>query len=170
MADTPEGKNVRQYFIEAEKKWKLVQQHFPQVSEDVEKMRLQDQILEKQLKLRELDNTMLTLHGKQTVLALRGYDQAIVEIETVVTEVVEPQTERTSKILTADQLKRLVKEKTGQKIPSLKWFADELRKIGRDDLLTAVTRHTTNEYPIPERIDEAINLVFDSKRQMLIGE
>jgi phage anti-repressor protein len=40
MAKTHEGKMVRSYFIEAEKKWRLVQQVAPQVASEVEMMHL----------------------------------------------------------------------------------------------------------------------------------
>jgi len=40
LAETEQGDNIRQYFIEAEKKWKLVQTNFPQVASEVEMMRL----------------------------------------------------------------------------------------------------------------------------------
>ena len=36
LAETEQGKAIRQYFIEAEKKWKLVEQHRPDVAHDIE--------------------------------------------------------------------------------------------------------------------------------------
>lgn len=73
-------------------------------------------------------------------------------------------------ILTADQIKREIKKRTGQTIPSLKYFIDEIRKANRDDLIVPVTRHTTSEYVTPENLDEAIDIVFRDKKQKLIGE
>ncbi|MGA1256723.1 MAG: hypothetical protein ACO3YX_06870, partial [Candidatus Nanopelagicaceae bacterium] len=69
-----------------------------------------------------------------------------------------------------EQLKKIIKTKTGQTIPSMKWFTDKLREKGRDDLLVAVTRHQISEYVTPEALGEAIALVFGDNRQMLIGE
>jgi len=40
MAKTEGGRQIRQYFIEAEKKWKLVEANFPQVASEVEVMNL----------------------------------------------------------------------------------------------------------------------------------
>lgn len=40
MAKTEQGRNIRLYFIDAEKKWKLVQQHAPAVASEVELMHL----------------------------------------------------------------------------------------------------------------------------------
>jgi hypothetical protein len=52
----------------------------------------------------------------------------------------------------------------------LKAFTNEIRKAGRDDLLIAVTRPQTNEYIHPDRLDEAIGVVYGKQRQKLIGE
>ena len=113
---------------------------------------------------------MLLLHGKETVLALRGMSDQVVRTEVLATEVVNPQSGRSDKILTAEQLKTEIKNRTGQKIPSLKWFTDKIKQANRDDLLIPVTRHSTNEYVIPDALDEAINIVFGNNRQILIGE
>jgi len=70
----------------------------------------------------------------------------------------------------ADQLKAEIKKRTGQKIPSLKWVADKLQNMNRDDLLIPVTRHSTSEYVAPDSLDEVIDLIFGDTRQRLIGE
>jgi hypothetical protein len=44
MADTGAGEAIRQYFIEAEKKWRLVQQVAPQVADEVEILHLKLEI------------------------------------------------------------------------------------------------------------------------------
>ena len=172
LSRSPQGKATRKYFIEAEKKWKLTQQHFPEVAQSVELVHL-DKLIELE-KLRyqnnSLDNTMLTLHGKSVVLALRGRNDQIVREEVVVTEVVNKKTGKSDRILSAEQLKKAVYERTGQKIKSLKQFTDALREAGRDDLLVAVERSSINQYPIPEKLDEAIDVVFAGMRQRLIGE
>lgn len=128
-----------------------------------ENMRIQQDIL-------GLQNNMLCLHGAPVVLALSGKSDQVVELEKQVTVIVEPESGRQDKIMTADQLKKFVAERTGQKLPSLKWFADKLRQAGRDDLLIPVTRHSTSEYPKPDLIDEAMQIVYGKERQKLIGE
>lgn len=44
LAETEEGRNIRQYFIETEKKWKLVEQARPDVAHEVEMMQLKIQL------------------------------------------------------------------------------------------------------------------------------
>ena len=119
---------------------------------------------------RELDHTMLTLHGKEVVLALRGLSEQVVKVETVVTEIVDVQKGNTQKVLTADQLKSEVQKRTGQKLKSQTDFVNALRKAGRDDLIVAVDRRVTGEYVIPDKLDEAIAIVYGKTRQKLIGE
>ena len=149
----------------------------PAQSEALREMEMQLQILKLQnenlnttLQLRQLDNNMLTMHGAELVLALRGKSDQIVRVEQTVTEVVNPKTQTSDRILTAEQLKKIIKTKTGQTIPSMKWFTDKLREKGRDDLLVPVTRHQISEYVTPEALGEAIALVFGDNRQMVIGE
>jgi|LakMenE18May11ns_1017448.scaffolds.fasta_scaffold9929504_4 phage anti-repressor protein len=181
LAETEQGREIRQYFVECEKKWKLVEQHHPEIAQEINlelrKMEMQTEILKLQNdnlrlqgELRNIDSTMITLHGVELTLALRGKSDQLVRVETVVTEVVNPKTGNTDRILTAEQLKKIVKQNTGQTIPSMKWFTDKLREKGRDDLLVPVTRHQISEYVTPETLAEAIALVFGENRQLLLGE
>lgn len=142
----------------------------PQQSEQIEALKLTLEIERNRVRSKELDHTMLTLHGAEIVLTLRGKEDQIVRQEVKTVEVVEPEENRSVKILTPDELKAQVQRRTGQKIRSLKQFADALRKAGRDDLLVPVRRHTVNEYITPDNLDEAIAVVFGNNRQRLIGE
>ena len=181
LAETEEGRQIRDYFIECEKKWKLVEQHHPEVAQEInlelrkmemqsEILKLQNDNLKLQAELRNIDSTMITLHGVELTLALRGKSDQIVKVETLATEIVNPKTGNTDRILTADQLKKIIKQNTGQNIPSMKWFTDKIKEKNREDLLMPVTRHQTSEYVIPEALAEAIALVFGDNRQMILGE
>ncbi|MDJ0579064.1 hypothetical protein [Crocosphaera sp.] len=57
LAETQEGRQIRDYYIECQQKWQLVQQHHPSIAEDIETLRAKEQqaILEKQITLRRLD-------------------------------------------------------------------------------------------------------------------
>ena len=135
-----------------------------------ENLRLMNENMRIQQSLLGLQNNMLCLHGAPVVFALSGKSDQLIEVEKEVTIIFEPETGREDKIMTAEQLKKFVLARTGQKLHSLKWFADELRKLGRDDLLIPVTRHSTSEYPKPDFIDEAMQIVYGKERQRLIGE
>lgn len=120
----------------------------------------------------EISSAMVTMHGKELALALLGKDDALVTKEVKTTEVVNPETERIDNILSAQQLKEYVYNKTGIKIKSMAQITKRLKALGRDDLLVAVTRNRTAEYIAPDRADEAISLVVanQSTRQLLLGE
>jgi hypothetical protein len=113
-------------------------------------------------------DTMITIYGVELGLTLLGHAGQTVEVEKLVTEVVSPQTNNTDRIETAEQLKRVVKQKTGQNLKSAKQFAEALMKAGRDDLLIPVTRNQTGLYPDADRIDEALAVVYGGSRQRLI--
>ncbi|MFM8009093.1 MAG: hypothetical protein ACKO86_30205 [Dolichospermum sp.] len=44
LAETEEGQQIRQYFIECEKKWKLVEKHRPEVADEIEILHLKLQL------------------------------------------------------------------------------------------------------------------------------
>ena len=163
----PEIAAAQAYFVAKTRQAEVV---IPQQSEELEHLKLINENLKLQIRRDELQSSMLTLHGTAVVLALKGCSDQLVREEVLVTEVVKEKTGETQRILTADQLKKEVKRRTGQNIPSLKWFIDKLRANNRDDLLVPVTRHNTNEYITPEALDEAIAIVFGHNRQQLLGE
>lgn len=143
----------------------------PQQNEQLRMLELQNEILKNQIQLNQLDNAMLTMHGKETVLALRGMSDQIVREEIKTTEVVEPDSGHCSNILTAEQLKEAFYKRTGYRLKSMKQFTDKVRKSGRDDLLEPVRRSVVAEYVSPEKLDEAIKVFFSGEtRQLLIGE
>jgi phage regulator Rha-like protein len=153
-----------------EKAKSVIKSVIPQQSARIQELELELALAKEINASKRLDSDMLTMHGKEAVLALRGMSDQVIKSEVLVTEIVQPETGKTVKILTADQLKSEIKKRTGQKIPSLKWVADKLRAANRDDLLVPVTRHSTNEYITSDSLDEVIDLVFGTARQTLIGE
>jgi phage anti-repressor protein len=160
LAQTEQGKLVRKYYLECER---IVQTVIPAQNDRIRELELETKLL-------ELKGSMVSLHGKELALRLMGDTSAIVNIETTVTEVVGPETNRSTKILSADQLKKEVKKRTGQNLKSMKQFTDALMSSGRDDLLVAVTRNATALYVPPGRLDEALGIVYGAERQSLIGE
>lgn len=71
LAETEEGDTIRQYFIEAEKSWRLVQQIAPQVAQDVELLRLQAQesLVARQIQLAQAEQSKV--QAEQNLLSFR---------------------------------------------------------------------------------------------------
>jgi len=155
------------YFVDKTREAEVV---IHQQSDELERLKLINENLKLQIRRDELESSMLTIHGTSVVLALRGCSDQIVREEVLVTEVVNEATGQSQRFLSAEQLKKEVKRRTGQKIDTLKGFIQELRAKGRDDLIVAITRSSTNEYVTPETIDEAISVVYGQDRQKLLGE
>jgi hypothetical protein len=83
--------------------------------------------------------------------------------------VVNPQTGNSDRIVTSDQLKKAVKQKSGQNLKTMKQFVDRLVAAGRDDLLVPVTRNSINMYVDADRLDEAMAVVYGGAKQRLIS-
>lgn len=133
------------------------------------------QHIDKEIRLQELKletakvvGDLTTLHGKELAMTAIGAADQVVRVETVVTEVVEPATGRCDKILSSDQLKRAIANRTGQKIKSMKEVVDKIKAAGRDDLLLPVTRSNTSEYVNADKLDEALAVVYGESKQELL--
>jgi hypothetical protein len=69
MAKTSQGREIRQYFIECEKKWKLVQQVNPQFSQEIEILKLRSEIAKNEaIKAKAEESTMTLRHYVVTAL------------------------------------------------------------------------------------------------------
>jgi hypothetical protein len=133
------------------------------------------QHIDKEIKLQQLKSEyakllgdLTTMHGIELAMPAAGATDQVVRIETVVTEVVQPETGRRDKILSADQLKRAIADRTGQKPKTMKEIVNKIKAAGRDDLLLPVTRHSTTEYVDADRLDEALALVYGQCKQELL--
>ena len=171
MAGTEQGKLVRKYFIECEKKWELTKQHFPQVAQDVEMIKLDKMLEIERLRIqnKELDNTMLTLHGKQVVLALRGLDQAIVEVEKPILEVIDNRTGDRREGISFTQLNDYVYQQTGVKYKN----GTVLKKIiekESPEIIDLVQRPINQEWILKENIEKAVEIIKRNPKQLLLGE
>lgn len=158
---------AHQYFAVKIREAELV---IPAQSERIQELKLELQLEQEKNKRIDRQDSMLQLHGREVVLALAGCAESIVRSEVTVTEVLDLATGRTQKFLNAEQLKAEVRKRTGQKLKTMSSFTESLREAGRDDLLIPVTRQSTNEYISPDRLDEAIGIVYGKKRQMLLGQ
>lgn len=141
----------------------------PAQSDRLRELEIELKLEQERNKRIDRQDSMLIMHGREVVLALSGCADAIVREQVKVTEVINLNNGNTDVFLSAEQTKVEVRRRTGQKVKSLKSFTDEIRKAGRDDLLIAVTRPATSEYIHPDKLDEAIAIVYGKSRQGLIG-
>lgn len=147
----------------------VIKDVIPQQSDRIRELELENAFLDKQLQLRQLDNSMLLMHGKQTVLALRGYDQAIVEVERKVTEVIDNRSGDKRKGMTTAQLNDYLKQKTGQCFKNGAQLKRYLEKIA-PELIDIVQRPINQDWVCSENINRAMQILENLPRQMLLGE
>jgi phage regulator Rha-like protein len=159
-------RNLVRAFSEAKK---LIKEVIPQQSDRIRELELQNEVLSKQLELRQLDHTMLVLHGKETVLALRGMADQIVETEKVVLEVIDQRCGDRRKGMTTAQLKDHIKKMTGVTFKSGAELERRLQKIA-PDLLDLIQRPITQSFVHQENIDKAVRILSEGQRQLLLGE
>jgi len=115
MADTEEGEAIRQYFIETEKKWRMVEEQQPENAKDIEsqKEQIEQRKLELQLELvktneRYFDKrkSVAEMHGKPFLALIDGNSDAVVEIEKPTLEVVDERHNVSFKGQTLNQLRK----------------------------------------------------------------
>jgi len=169
LAKTDQGRNTRQYFIEAEKKWKLVETHFPQVSENIESLRLALEIEKQRNRGRELDNSMLALHGVAAVLAVRGQSDQIIEVDRPVLEVIDERCGDRRRGMTLKQINDYLLKTTGDNFKNgsvLKKYLEQKAP----ELIDQVQRPINQDWVHEDNINEVIKLLKNRPKQMLLGE
>jgi hypothetical protein len=164
LRDSEVAKSVRDIILH------LAVEVVPQQSETIEELKLQNEILDKQLKLRELDNTMILLHGKQTVLALRGYDQALVEVEKPTIEIIDNRHNVKFKGQTLKQIAEYLTKKTGRKFKNGGEIKRELKRLGLDHLICSTPRSIVSDYVPDENLGSVYRALDSGNRQLLLGE
>lgn len=143
----------------------------PQQSERIRELELQNAVLDKQLSLRHLDNSMLTMHGAPTVLALRGMADQVIEVKTVITEVIDEKTGAKFRGATLKQMADILKTKFGLKFKSGADLERHIESLDRSDLIAQMKRPVLAPYIPEEFMEEAIEVIRNStNRQMLLGE
>lgn len=140
-------------------------------SMQVELARLHLELEKERNRGKELDSAMIAMHGRETVLMLQGKGDFIVHDEIIVTEVVDAQSRTSERVLSADEMRWQIKQKTGQDFKTLKSVVEFLKANNRDDLIVAVRRNATSEYVKADALDEVVRIINSSVgRQKLIGE
>jgi hypothetical protein len=141
----------------------------PAQNERIRELELQNAVLDKQIRMREIDNSMLLMHGAPTVLALRGQADQVVPIDRPTLEVIDKRCGDRRKGMTTKQLNEYLKQKTGIQFKS---GADVERYLQRHapELIDLVQRPVNQSFVNEENIERAIDVLSHGSRQTLIGE
>jgi hypothetical protein len=140
-------------------------------SENIQSLQLTDTILDKKLKLCELQHAMLTMHGAPIVLALAGKEDQIVEIEKPTIEVIDKRYNVKFKGQTTKQLARYSNKMFGTKFRDGGDLVRFLTAHGKKDVVSKTLRTVTQDY-IPEDFEKEVlqTIKNNTQRQILLGE
>lgn len=174
LAQTEQGRQIRQYFIESEKKWRLVQKIDPALAQQVEIMRIQADIAKAQASMMadqriimEKSEAILGLHGPGMLALIQGRPDAIVEKVEKVTETIVCRDGRNVSFegKSTAELGWEYGFKTG------KQFEDWLIKQGHGHLVCQGMRAVQAPY-VPTENLSSIKALWAKRqsRQLLIGE
>ncbi|MFN5251296.1 MAG: hypothetical protein ACK5DE_09615 [Bacteroidota bacterium] len=172
VSKTVTGKATRKYFIESEKKWRLTQEHHPEVAIDVEGLRL-DQLI--QLEQLRYDNTRLTMdlatmHGKEFALAAIGRGDQVVEVEKPIIEVLDKSCGDKRRGMTAVQMNSYLKQKTGNGFKSGADLVRALEKLA-PELVDLIQRPINQEFIHEDNLEAAFKILSrGEQKQLRIGE
>ena len=148
----------------------IIKEVIPAQNDHIRELELQNEVLSKQLSLRQLDHTMLVMHGKETVLALRGMADQIVETEKPTIEVIDERHNVALKGQTLVQVKEYVEKRFGLKFKSGAEVKRFLERKGEGHLIAQTPRSILADYVPEENLASVYRLLQEGKRQMLLGE
>jgi hypothetical protein len=179
LAETEQGELIRDYFIDAEKKWKLTQEHHPAIALEVEDLRLEQMIRLEELRLKSeqyrYDNTRLTMdlatmHGKEFALAAIGRSDQVVEVERPIIEVLDKSCGDKRQGMTAVQMNDYLKKKTGNGFKSGAALVRALEKLA-PELIDLIQRPVNQEFIHEDNIGAAFTILSrGEQKQLRIGE
>jgi hypothetical protein len=136
----------------------------------IKELEMQNAVLDKQLAIRHIDNSMLTMHGAATVLAVRGHADQVVEVEKKTVEVLDNASGARFKGMSLSLVKDFLKTKHGISYKSGAEIGRILESSGNGDLIAQTPRRIIADYIPEENIDEVIKVLSSRDRQLLIGE
>ena len=178
LAETEEGREIRNYFIECEKKWKLVQQNHPEVANEVEILHLKLQLAQAETQKAQAEKAVLdTRHAivrtcpEPVQQKIFGYE-TIKEIEYRDRIIHDEQLIHDGETLTKTELcKRygFIHRKSGK--PNYTQLNDYLAKINLPSQAWELKARIQDTQELRrEYLPELDKLLINSDRQMWLGE
>ena len=181
LAKTEQGRQIRQYFIEAERKWRKVQEKAPELATEIDReiylAKLNAQIARDKRKTvesseRALDKNaaIVVMHGAPMLALIQGRPGAVIREKETLTETIVCQDGRrvNFKGKSTAQAGKDLGFKSGKDLE--KW----LESIGESGLIAQGMRAVQTPYIPEENLEELRRLYADRKdegdRQRIIGE
>jgi hypothetical protein len=140
-------------------------------SENIQGLQLSNDLYDKKIKLMELQNSMLAMHGAPIVLALAGKEDQIVEVEKPTIEVIDSRHNVRFKGQTTAQLAKHSNKMFGTKFKDGPALVRFLTARGKDNVVAKTLRTVTQDY-IPEDFEKEVlqTIKNNTQRQILLGE
>jgi len=184
LSKSEAGKATRKYFINAEKKWRLVQQHAPQVASEVEFMHLKIELTKVETQKEQaialskqtdyannaLLSSMATMYGAEATLALTGKSDQVVPVDRPTLEVLDESTRQKFEGQSLKQIADYLNKRYGIRVKSGAEVSRALIRADRADLIEKFGRRVDVEGVRKEDLDEVYRVLLSGDRQKLIGE
>ena len=140
-------------------------------SENIQGLQLSNDLYDKKIKLMELQNAMLTMHGAPIVLALAGKEDQIVEVEKPTIEVIDKRYNVKFKGQTTAQLASYSNKMFGTEFKNGLDLVKFLAAHGKENVIAKTLRTVTQDY-IPEDFEKEVlqTIKNNTQRQILLGE
>ena len=173
----PEIASAQMYFaVQTIRAEKVIPQQNDRLRElelrlELEKAKSQRIQLEKEATDRE--DAFIQLHGRETLLALRGHADQLVPVRQETIEVIDKRNNTRYAGQTLIQIRNYLNKVYGFNIKHGKDIERLLEKIGEQGLIATIPRTVTAQYIPEENLDEAIKKLIDvlqENKQLLIGE
>jgi phage anti-repressor protein len=175
LSKSPQGKATRQYFIQAEKKWQLVQQHAPQFAQEVELMHLKIELAKQEAIKAQADEKVLALRHYVTTALPEPVQQKILGYKEVTTIEYRDRVIHNDDVVndgstvTKTELCHRYGILTRQSKPDFKRLNQILEKLPDDAFLPAVTFHEATQLK-RDWLDRLDRMILKSDRNLYLGE
>lgn len=177
IAETDRGRDIRQYFIEAEKKWRVVERIAPEVASEVEILKLKAEIAKhenqkakSEQKILEIRQTVVKTCPEHVQQKILGYNTIEKTVNNTIV-VKDNQILRDGSTLNKTELCKRYGFMTPKGKPNYRLLNEKLKTIGlSEDCWENTIALKENKEFKKEYLTELDRLLLDSTRQLCVGE